>query len=62
MKYASLLKGGEVLPGMKQLTNFVQLYFDSNGNVALAFYGQDQYGIDGTNVLRTCLGTDGAMC
>jgi hypothetical protein len=44
------------------LTNETQVYFDGNGDAAVAFYGEDQYGTNGTNQLRTCLGTDGAMC
>ncbi len=44
------------------LTNWETVYFDGNGHAAIAFYGQDQHGTDSTNVLRTCLGTNGAMC
>jgi hypothetical protein len=49
-------------PTTAPITNTVSVYFDGNGDAAVAFYGEDQDGTNGTNVLRTCFGTDGAMC
>jgi len=48
--------------GGYELTNETPVWFDGNGNAAIAFYGEDHTGTNGTNELRTCLGTDGAMC